>query len=459
MQTDITKFHGNNILKNFRQCFQQIPDHRNTNKIDYSMPDMLISGLSLFILKFPSLLQFENWHKENDNNRTTFQNIFSTSGIPSDTQLREVLDEINPKDLDFVFDKIFLLARKHKKISSYERLKGHYLVSIDGTGSFHSQDVNCQMCIRTAHKDKNKVTYSHKFLAGSLVHPTDKIVLPLGVENITGLGPDNKNFDVINDCEQNAFMRFLEKFHASHPQLKTIILADALHSNANVIRRLKEMNKSFILNVKPLKHKKLFSILKKKIEQERAVIFKKTEIIGIKVKKKVTHYFEIANGVPLNANYQEGLTIVNYKEVMEWVSPKGVKEIKTKKFSWVTDLSVTSHNAMEVMKAGRSRWSIENETFNTLKNEGYEFEHNYGHGKKNLSSIFNYLCIFGFMFDQLGKLGCKVVQRYYENKGRMIDYVNRLRSGYQSFEGIRDWDELLRFVVGELKGRFIQNTS
>ncbi|MCB9024772.1 MAG: transposase family protein [Bdellovibrionaceae bacterium] len=380
--TDITKFHGSNLIANFRKYFSQVPDIRNPALIEYPLEDILMSGLSLFIMKFPSLLQFEEWHKVHDKNRTTFQNIFKCPHIPSDTRMREVLDEVYPKHLDFIFDKFFLLARKQKKINSYERLGGYYLVSLDGTGSFHSEDISCEFCLRTAHKGKNKVTYSHKFLTGTLVHPTDKIVLPLGVENITGLGEDNKK-DVINDCEQNAFMRFLEKFHQSHPQLKTIILADALHANATVIMRLKEMGKSFILNIKPGKHKKLFSALKNKIAKNQAIIFEKKEELGLKVKKSVTHHFEIVNGVPLSANYLEGVTVVNYRETTEWISPKKVKKIETKKFSWVTDLSVTSHNAMEVMRAGRSRWQIENETFNTLKNGGYEFEHNYGHGNKN----------------------------------------------------------------------------
>ena len=53
-------------------------------------------------------------------------------------------------------------------------------------------------------------------------------------------------------------------------------------------------------------------------------------------------------------------------------------------FSWVTDIPITDENIVQLMKAGRARWKIENETFNTLKNQGYEFEHNFGHGKRNL---------------------------------------------------------------------------
>jgi len=53
------------------------------------------------------------------------------------------------------------------------------------------------------------------------------------------------------------------------------------------------------------------------------------------------------------------------------------------------------------MRAGRARWKIENETFNTLKNQGYNFEHNYGHGKQNLATILALLMFLAFTVDQI----------------------------------------------------------
>jgi hypothetical protein len=51
-----------------------------------------------------------------------------------------------------------------------------------------------------------------------------------------------------------------------------------------------------------------------------------------------------------------------------------------KYFSWVTDFIIAPENFYQIMCGGRARWKIENETFNTLKNQGYNFEHNYGLG-------------------------------------------------------------------------------
>ncbi len=50
------------------------------------------------------------------------------------------------------------------------------------------------------------------------------------------------------------------------------------------------------------------------------------------------------------------------------------------------------------MRGGRARWKIENETFNTLKNQGYHFEHNYGHGKKNLPVVLAMVMLLAFFW-------------------------------------------------------------
>jgi hypothetical protein len=64
----------------------------------------------------------------------------------------------------------------------------------------------------------------------------------------------------------------------------------------------------------------------------------------------------------------------------------------------------------ELERAGWTRWKIENETFNTLKNQGYNLEHNYGHGNKNLCSVFGILMMLAFLVDQIQQACCKLFQ-------------------------------------------------
>ena len=87
------------------------------------------------------------------------------------------------------------------------------------------------------------------------------------------------------------------------------------------------------------------------------------------------------NQVPLNKSNPD--LLVN---VLEYIQID--KNEKITKFSWVTDLLITDENVFDLMRAGRVRWKVRNETFNTLKNQGYNLGHNYGLGKKNLSAVF-----------------------------------------------------------------------
>ena len=98
---------------------------------------------------------------------------------------------------------------------------------------------------------------------------------------------------------------------------------------------------------------------------------------------------------------------VNFLQHIEWGEDGNVR----KQFSWVTDLEITPENARHLVRGGRSRWKIENETFNTLKNQGDHFEHNYGHGNQNLSVVFSMLMRLTFLVDQTGNCVIRCFRR------------------------------------------------
>jgi hypothetical protein len=84
-------------------------------------------------------------------------------------------------------------------------------------------------------------------------------------------------------------------------------------------------------------------------------------------KDGTVHQFKYYADVPLNDEHHDyRVSVIEYSET----KPNG----KQQNFSWVTNFNVTEENVYELMRAGRARWRIENETFNTLKNQGYNFE-------------------------------------------------------------------------------------
>lgn len=171
------------------------------------------------------------------------------------------------------------------------------------------------------------------------------------------------------------------------------MVADSLHSKQPFIEEAKANRMSYILVAKPEDHK----LLMEWINEQRQL----KEVSGIKVKDKKgrIHVYEWINEVPLNGN--KNTNWVNYFEY--WIIDTARDKV-TYHNSWVTDIPVSKQNVRELVRGGRCRWKIENETFNTLKNHGYYIEHNYGHGEKHLSMNFFLLNLLAFFVHQIFEL-------------------------------------------------------
>ena len=83
---------------------------------------------------------------------------------------------------------------------------------------------------------------------------------------------------------------------------------------------------------------------------------------------------------------------------------------------------------------GRSRWKIENETFKTLKNQGYQFEHNFGHGNINLSVVFAMLMMLAFLVDQIVQCACPLFRAVWTKFGSKRALWEKLRSHFRHFQ-------------------------
>ena len=93
---------------------------------------------------------------------------------------------------------------------------------------------------------------------------------------------------------------------------------------------------------------------------------------------------EANNDIRLNLLKYTGITLTNFKN-------KESESVKKKIYStWLRDIPITTSNIKRIMEEAISRCKIENDTFNTLKNEGYNFGHNYGHGDNNCVLLINF---------------------------------------------------------------------
>jgi len=408
------------LVRLVRDEFRDVPDSRCEPQI--RLVDALLGGLAVFSLKCSSLLAFDQERRHNAFNLSA---MFGMKDIPCDTQMRDILDDVDPVCLRPAFTSVFRALQRGKVLEPFVFWEGHYLLASDGTTYFSSEQVHCDACLQKRSRN-GVVTYYHQLLGWAIVHPDHREVIPLCPEPIVKQDGTKKN-----DGERSATARALEHFRREHPRLPVIMVEDALSGNAPHLADLQRHNVRFILGVKPGSHAHLFEQMALAVQQQRV------EMLTLQ-DKGTLHHFRWLKDAALNKSHaDQRVTMVEYWEI-------SLKEQQCH-FSWITDLTVTHENVELFARGGRARWKIENETFNTLKNQGYHFEHNFGHGKKYLSTIFATLMMLAFLLDQVQQLCDEVFQALLKKMGTKRRLWSRIRGVFECFRlsSFRQMHELL----------------
>jgi len=408
--------------------FNQIDDFRQGAKVDYPLHDCLMSGFAMMFFQDSSLLAFQQ-RMDDSIQRNNLSTVFNVGTIPKDTQMRQVLDSIESQAIEPVFSDFLLRLQRGKQLAQYQFVDGMYLISMDGSEYFSSEKIHCPSCLVTESKNA-KLRYHHQILQPVIVHPDKRQVLALAPEQIS-----NRDGTQKQDCEINAGKRCIHKIRKAHPKLKIIITADSLYSKQPFIDELKKANMSFILAAKPTDHKVLFEWVNELTQLGEGG---RWELIDSKGRR---HCYQWVNTVPLSGT--KDADDVNFFQ-FQIVS----KDNKiTYKNSWVTDIHIDQNNIVTLVKGARARWKIENETFNTLKNQGYHLEHNFGHGQQNLSFVLFMLNLLAFYVHQILDLTDRLYQtvRYKKFTSRK-EYFNQLRCTFRIML-FKSWEHMLNHIL------------
>ncbi len=409
--------------------FEQIPDHRVGNATKYVLADVLQSAFAMFSLKCPSLLDFK---KQTLPEQSNLRSIYQVDGpIPCDNQMRGMLDPLDPEPLRTLLRTVFLRLRHAGLLREYQYWHDYVIVSVDGVEHFSSTRVHCDHC--TTRKHRNGVlSYHHAGLAAVLVHPAQAEVFPLDFEPI--LTPDGARK---NDCERNAAKRLCATLHERYHDLNLLLVEDALYANAPHVRQILGYGWKFVINVKPDSHQCLFQQFAGR--QARGQVKERRE----RDAKGVQHVYRWTTHLCLN----EGATDVHVNFL--WYEQTDKHGVVTT-WTWITNLPLTAATVEKVMRAGRSRWKIENETFNTLKNQGYHFEHNYGHGTQHLATVLALLMLLAFLVDQIQQRCSTVFRQVWRGLGTKAKVWELRRSLFRvlKFPSMDSLDRHLAFLYG-----------
>jgi len=247
-------------------------------------------------------------------------------------------------------------------------------------------------------------------LGAAMIHPDCRAVMPLMPEPI--VQPDGT---AKNDGERHAAKRCIAKLREDHPHLTCIITEESLRSNAPPIETLHDDGCHSILGGKEGDHASVCKHVQAAEAAGRVTSYERHDRAA-----GVLHRFRFVNDVPLNASRAD--VRVNFMEYWE-MGPDQVQHC-----SWVTDVRVNKRNVSTLMRGGRARWKMENETCNTRKNQGDNFEHNDGHGEQHLSVVFATMRMLAFLVDQVQQLCCALCQAVWAKLGSQRLVWERMRA-------------------------------
>ena len=232
--------------------FGAVDDARAAEQLRYPLHDTLMSGFAVMFFQHPSLLQFQR-AMEKKRQRCNLQTIFGVHEVPSDTQMREILDGVKPDALRGVLPQLWEKVRRAgwggrftTTLPSGEHQGTYYTVALDGSEYFRSTQIQCPHCLRQT-DPQGRVHYSHKIVGATVVRAGSHQVLPLDVEEVRNATAESAP----QDCELTAGKRLITRLRQEHPQMALILIGDDLYSHVPFVEQLVQLRQHFVLVAKP----------------------------------------------------------------------------------------------------------------------------------------------------------------------------------------------------------------
>lgn len=361
----------------------QLPDYRKRPR--YEVKELVVSGLLLFLFKKGSRNQADSAAKNLDY-QDNIKRFFGVKVADLDT-VDLFLRELNPSELEVIKQNMFREIVKSKTLQKEKLFGQYYLLAIDGTGLQSFDYEPYSGCPFKKYKTGKKVWTT--YVLEAKIVTSNGFALSLATEWIEN--PKDKVFDK-QDSEIKAFKRLSQRIKRNFPRLPLCLLLDGLYPNNPVFNICKKNNWSYIIT---LKDKSLKSVQEQISDQ---LLFKEYEIQQ-KIELNSTHWicndYKVFNPV----EYKENRLYV-FETLVE-KKHKKTNETEKTRFVHITNINVNNEDVHVLSKAGRMRWKIENEGFNTQKRNEYKAQHKYSRTNFNASKNYYELLQIADIINQL----------------------------------------------------------
>src|SRR3990172_6066672 len=171
------------IISGFRLRWESAPDARKpNNNTRYQMADGILSAFSVFFMQSSSFLAHQRLmqSKKGKNNAVS---LFRVERIPSDPQIRNLLDPLSVQYFHADFWGIWDELNARQQLLKFRSALGGYLVALDGVTYFSSEKISCPECAKRQDREGSEHFY-HSTITPVLVRPGMKQALPLPPELI-----------------------------------------------------------------------------------------------------------------------------------------------------------------------------------------------------------------------------------------------------------------------------------
>lgn len=336
--------------------FEQVKDPRHSSYIEYSSRELLGTVYYKGIAGIASMQEMTREF----NNETVVENLYSFMGskakeyLPHGVTVNEFLERLEPSELEEIqSDIVYKMIRR--KTFDDAKVLGKWLVLVDGSeldeGKTKKNENYLSRCYNKG-KDNEYIKYHRSILEAKIYFGND-LVCSIATEPIENSAEYNEKKlseeEIKQDCESKAFVRIGSKIKKRFPRLPICIVADGLYVSEKVLKICKANKWDYIIRYKegcaPSIEQKYKAILEKnqadKAEYVNGVIFKDLDV-----------------------------NVLKYRE-----TKKKRGESVTTEFAWITNIEITDKNAQKLVRAGRSRWKIENQGFNRQKRWQGNIEH------------------------------------------------------------------------------------
>jgi len=423
------------MVASLRKAIQTFPDKRTGNNVTYSLEDAALGAFSVFFTQCPSFLVYQK-AMEDAKGQSNAQTIFQMKQIPTDNHIRYLMDPVSWELVFPVFDDIFQGLNKSGYLDNFRVFNGDLLFHFDGTQYFSSKKIHCEQCSTKKHKDGSD-TYSHSMITPVIAAPGIDKVIAIKPEFILPQDGHEKQ-----DCENAAFKRWMDKYSKEYSGLRVTATADDLYSRQPICEKTLASGFNFIFVCKEDSHKTLYEWLEGLEEgtERHTVITRRWN-----GRFREIYTYRYANDVPLRDS--EDALLVNWLDITVTKEDDGKILYQN---SFITKHKIRKNNVENLAICGRSHWKIENENNNTLKTKGYNLEHNFGHGKKNLSCLLATFIILAFLFHTVLEImdsKYRLIRKHLPRRDTFFDDIRALTK-YRCFD---NWTHLMDFMIEGLE--------